>query len=360
MEQSIQKIIISVLEGNATSDERKILTGWMHSSKKNHKEFEQLEAVWNALEIRKNQENFDTEKGFENFMTYINKPRTVTQLKQQRKMSNVLVRIAASLFLVLVSSFITYLIINKQDLTVAYFELTTPKGSQTQIALTDGTKIWLNAGSKLRYPNKFIGDTRTVYLEGEAFFNVKKDPAHPFIVHTADIKVKALGTSFNVKAYPGEGSVETTLVNGVVIVEGVKAGKKSSMSIKLTPNQKATFIKTKGKLLINDSETKELAKSGNSLAERKEERLIISKMVNTELYTSWVESRLIFENEPFESIALKLERRYGATIRFNNDKYKNVRFSGKFPEISIDRALKALKYASPFDYEIKHDTIYIK
>jgi ferric-dicitrate binding protein FerR (iron transport regulator) len=360
MEQSIQHIITNVLEGNSTPDERRILTEWVRLSESNRKEFEQSEAIWNALEINKNQENFDYDKGFARFMRSISKSQSIQPLKRSTIWSGFFVRIAASILLVLGSSLVTYLIVNKQSDEVAYFELTTPKGSQTQIALTDGTKIWLNAESKLRYPSKFTGETRTVYLEGEAFFNVKKDPEHPFVVHTADIKVKALGTSFNVKAYPGEGSIETTLVNGVVIVEGAKTEKKLGMSIKLTPNQKATFIKTKGKLLINDSEAKELTKSGNSLITERKESLIVTKKVNTELYTSWVENRLIFENEPFESIALKLERRYGAAIRFRNDRYKSVRFSGKFPEISIDRALKALQYASPFDYEIKHDTIYIK
>lgn len=361
MEQSIQNIITRVLEGSVTPEERKTLTDWVYLNEKNRKELEQTESIWNALEICKNHENFDPDKGFKSFMLQVSKQNTIHTLKRPKKWSGYFIRIAASILLVLGSSCITYLVLNNKKENIAYFELTTPKGSHTQVSLIDGTKIWLNAGSKLRYPNKFTGNTRTVYLEGEAYFIVKKDPQHPFIVQTADIKVKALGTTFNVKAYPTEGSIETTLINGVVIVEGCKSGKNANMFIKLTPNQKATFIKTKGKLLINDNETKELTKSGNNhTTEREKESLIVTEGVNTELYTAWVENRLVFENEPFESIAFKLERRYGATIQFSNDKYKNVRFSGKFPDISIDRALKALQFASPFDYEIKQDTIYIK
>lgn len=359
MDRKIQEIITRVLEGEVPSEDRKTLINWIKASEENRRDLEKTEAFWNALEILNNRENFNPEDGYDDFLRYMD---TITHPeRKQQKLYKYILRIAAGILLALSISYLTYRITKNTSERIAYFELTTPNGSHTQLTLTDGTTIWLNAGSKLRYPNKLDDTTRTVYLEGEAFFNVKKDPKHPFIVQTSEIIVKALGTSFNVKAYPNEGSIETTLVNGEVIVKGNKTSKDENNSIRLLPNQRATYIKTEGRLLLNDYEQKKLAKSNVKVqpVKREKESLIISKEVNTELYTSWIENLLMFDTEPFESIAYKLERRYGVTIIFNDNVIKKYRFSGKYPEISIDRVLNTLQFASPFNYEIKHDTIYI-
>jgi ferric-dicitrate binding protein FerR (iron transport regulator) len=362
MDYQIQEIVTRILEGNATGDDRKILLNWINASDSNRKEFEQTESYWNALEILSNREKFNSSEGYDNFIRSLNKDTIIHPLQKQQNYFNYFLRIAASILLVLGISFLAYLITRNKIDTIAYFELTTPKGFHTQLTLTDGTKIWLNAGSKLRYPNKFNSSARTVYLEGEAYFNVKKDPKHPFIVQTSDVNVKALGTSFNVKAYPNEGSIETTLVSGIVVISGNKTDSKKEPIIELKPNQRATFIKTSGKLLLNGQEELRLKHTYTNPepALRKKESLIVSKGIDTEIYTAWTENRLVFDNETFESIALKLERRYGATVLFKNEKIKKICFSGKFPEISIERALSALQYASPFNYEIEQDTIYIK
>lgn len=362
MEQKIQEILTRVLEGAATSEDCKTLIEWIKSSEENRIELEKAEAFWNALEILSNRQKFNPQDGYNSFIRYLDKDKVAQPVQKQQIFYRYLLRVAAGLLLILTTSYLTLHLTKTKSEAISYFKLTTPKGSHTELTLIDGTTIWLNAGSILQYPNKFGDSTRTVYLEGEAFFKVAKDPKHPFIVRTSEINVKALGTSFNVKAYPSEGSIETTLVDGVVIVEGTKTSNKEVTSIKLLPNQRATYIKTEGKLLLNDFEQKKLIKSAMKPlpVEKREESLIVSKEVNTQLYTSWIENLLMFDNEPFESIAFKLERRYGATIIFNNNEIKKYRFSGKFPEISIDRVLNALKFASPFNYEIKLDTIYIK
>lgn len=357
MDQKIQELVTALLEGSATEEEREELKEWIRQSEENRKELEQYEGIWNALEILKNKDNYYPQKGYEQFLSRTEKKISMKPLKQ-------FLRIAAGLILIVSFSFLLWHYIKSDKATTAFFEIRTPKGSHTQITLTDGTVVWLNADSKLKYPDKFEGNTRTVYLEGEAFFNVKKDPSHPFIVHTSDVNVKALGTSFNVKAYPKEGSIETTLLTGIVVIEGNKPAenKEKLETVKLLPNQRATFIKTSGKLLLNDHEQTELKKTSTLAhsSNREKESIIVTPEVNTELYTSWIDNRLVFENETFESIAYKLERRYGATIVFRDNKIKKYRFSGKFPEISIDRALNVLQFASPFEYKIKQDTIFIK
>lgn len=359
MSTEIQEIIARILNGNSTETDRYMLNAWIGESEANRKELEKSEALWNAYAIIANTANFNPAEGYHKFLL---KTSLKTKHPKTRKILNSFtLRIAASLLIAFSISFITYQVTKTVTTGTSYFELITPQGSHTQLTLTDGTKIWLNAGSKLRYPNRFDGKERIVFLEGEAYFNVKKDAAHPFIVKTSEVNVKALGTSFNVKAYPNEGTVETTLVNGIVLVERNNHEKQKSKPIKLVPNQKVTFLRTSGKVMLDqndESKIKENNVTVQTLLQNKE-NAIVTTNVNTELYTSWKENKLLFENEAFESIANKLERRYGATIIFNNAGIKQYRFSGKFPEISIERALKALQYASPFQYEIKHDTIYI-
>jgi len=268
--------------------------------------------------------------------------------------------VAASIILICLVSYSTFYLTKKNLQEVSFFELVTPNGSHTSITLTDGTQIWLNAGSKLRYPNFFKGKERMVFLEGEAFFHVKKDSLHPFIVKTKDINVKALGTSFNVKAYTGEGTVETTLVTGIVEVTN-NNNSSGNKGVRLLPNQKITYIRKEGKLLLNEKEQQaaKLENIANKSDNREKESYLLTRDVNTELYTSWIDNKLVFDSETFESIAFKLERRYGATVIFKNRETKDFRFSGKFPEISIDRVLNALQFASHFNYEIKSDTIII-
>ena len=118
------------------------------------------------------------------------------------------------------------------------FETVVPHGSKTEMYLSDGTKVWLNAGTTLRYRTSYSKNKRDVFLDGEAYFDVKKDPEHPFIVHVGDIEVKAVGTSFNVKAYKNEKTVETTLVEGKVLV----SKKNITEPIIMLPNQKLTFV----------------------------------------------------------------------------------------------------------------------
>jgi transmembrane sensor len=360
MEKEIQEIIIRVFEGNASEEDRKFLLEWVQLNKENQKELEQAEGLWNALAIISNREKFEPKKGYKEFIKELNKIEQIPPAAIQKRKISYFLQIAASLLLIM-GSYLIWKSLQPVKEEIAFFELFTPKGSHTQVTLIDGTKIWLNAESKLRYPNKFGGKTRTVFLEGEAFFEVQKDPAKPFIVQTAALNVKAFGTSFNVKAFPNEGSVETTLVNGVVVVEG-NQGRATFSSVKLLPNQRVTFVKTTGKLFLNDQE-KILLKKVNAdvhVTERQKESIIVTEKVNTELYTSWIDNQLIFDNETLESIANKLERRYGANIVFRNERMKTYRFSGKFPEISIERALNALQFASPFEYKIKQDTIFIK
>lgn len=127
--------------------------------------------------------------------------------------------------------------------------LTTPLGRQFQVTLSDGTEIWLNAGSSITYPAAFTGATRQVQLSGEAYFEVAKDPAHPFIVLTANAQIKVLGTHFNVKNYPEEPAIKTTLLEGAVQVEN------AGMHKVIAPGQQATIVRNSNGIDISTVDT---------------------------------------------------------------------------------------------------------
>jgi ferric-dicitrate binding protein FerR (iron transport regulator) len=358
MKQEINEIITRVLDGSATSDDYKHLTGWVKQNSENEKEFANYESLWLALDIIANKEKFSLEQGYKKII------RKQNQKVNSKNVRTILLhrwKIAASILIVVGISSLAFWIGKQHNNSsaISFYELSTPKGSKSQLVLPDGTKILLNAGSKLRYPNKFRNNLREVYLEGEGYFDVTKDAKRPFIVHTSDINIRVLGTVFNVKSYPNEGTIEATLISGKVLIESKL--KNADKIAQLLPNQKVTFLKKTGKILLNDNEQEQMDKIiAGKERDNQSGKIIFTEKVNTAIYTAWKDNLLVFDNETFESIALKLERRYGAIIRFDDNEMKNYRFSGTFPEISIDRALNALQFASPFHYKIKGDSIYIR
>lgn len=172
-----------------------------------------------------------------------------------------------------------------------------PAGARYQLQLSDGTRVWMNSASQLEYPVAFAQGERKVKLTGEAFFEVSKDAARPFIIEANGCEVKVLGTSFNVSAYATDEFMETTLVKG-----SVKITNKNGEMVKLEPDQMLR--------INNQNQTSDLEK------------------VDTRFYTSWKDGILYFDNLPMDELAKRLERWYDVKILFSNEKTKQLRFSG--------------------------------
>ncbi len=239
-------------------------------------------------------------------------------------------------------------------------EIMVSYGSKSKILLPDGSIVNLNSGSKLIYPAVFSDKAREVFLDGEAHFNVKANSAHPFFVNTSDISIRVLGTVFNVKSYPESNTIVTTLVSGSLEIKDIKnslLSMKKTNPVVLKPNQKAVFIKDINKLTVTD---KEELKSINVSALSKQ--ISLQENVDTHILTAWKDNLLIFDNEYFESLAIKLERWYNVTIEIKSPDLKQERFTGKFENETIEQVLNALKIAEPFDYTIikNHIEIYRK
>ena len=216
-----------------------------------------------------------------------------------------------------------------------YNKLSVPFGKKFQISLADGSLVYLNAGSELKYPVHFVaGQTREVYLNGEAYFEVAKDSNHAFVVHAKGLDTKVYGTEFNISSYENDDNVKVVLVEGSVGVFKEGVDKLDQNAIMLIPNEKAELDFSDGKFL-------------------KEE-------VKVDKYTSWKDGVLIFENEKFESIIKKLERHFNVEIINEYDDINENKYTGVFDIESLDDILTAFSRHRGFNFSKKEDKIIIK
>jgi len=233
-------------------------------------------------------------------------------------------------------------------------EITVNPGSRTKMQLPDGSQVWVNSGSKLTYDGNFNGATREVQLDGEAFFEVVKDAAHPFIVHTSGIDIKVLGTAFDVKAYNSEPTIEATLIHGSI--EVINKSQPGTPKIMLKPHEKLVF----NKFAIPDVKDQRADIKTNPDAYSYNIKPLRENIADTSIAeTAWVYNKLRFEDEKFSDVALKMGRWYNLKISIENEKLSNFRMSGSFVNETVEEALRDLQFLVPFNYSIKNNEIKI-
>ena len=209
---------------------------------------------------------------------------------------------------------------------IAYNELNVPRGGEYMLVLTDGTKVWVNADSRLKFPQSFSGDTREVYLEGEGFFQVAKDAAKPFIVHCEKYAVRVLGTTFNISAYRNDEVSMTTLVEGRVNIEC------GNTVVALTPGLMAAVADSK----------------------------VTTRDVNVESYISWTRDQFSFSEERLEDLLKKISRWYDVEFVFDDEEIKDYKFSGFMPRYeSIDAILQIMEQAANVTFKMNNKQIVV-
>ena len=217
---------------------------------------------------------------------------------------------------------------------VVYNTLTVPYGKRFDIELSDGTIVFLNAGSSIKYPVNFIkGLERQVFLTGEAFLKVAKDTKHPFIVNADELNVQVLGTQFNVSNYPEDKRAEVVLVEGSVGMYRDHEDFDESTNVVLTPGLKGTF----------DESTEQIE----------------TKEVSTKVYTAWVGGELVFRNMTFDNILKKLERNYNVTINNTNSELGRKTFNASFKEGDINAVLQSFEKYYGIEYSIENNEVNI-
>jgi ferric-dicitrate binding protein FerR (iron transport regulator) len=203
------------------------------------------------------------------------------------------------------------------------------------MGLAVGKKVWLNADSNLNYEMVFgTGDLIELYMEGEDFFDVVRNPDKPFIVHTSDISIKVLGTSFNVKSYADDGKIETTLVEGKVEIDNAPDFNHSDEKVILQPNQKATFSKRSGEI-----DVKEVA---------------VTETV------AWRDDQLVFKSETFSEVIKQLERWYNVKIHVEDDEFLSCPLTATVDEESLEEILDFLAVTHKINFTISGNEVFIK
>ena len=214
---------------------------------------------------------------------------------------------------------------------IVYNTMQIPVGGFYQLKLADGTKVWLNSLTQLRFPVTFAGEERKVYLTGEAYFEVARDSVHPFIVATDEgMEVKVYGTEFNVDTYR-KGTVKTTLVNGKVGIRVSATGEE----VRLSPNQMALFTKATQSVQVE----------------------------NVDPYgaIAWKDGKFVFEDEPIEEIMERLSRWYDVKVFYANERIKKHTFTGiitRFADISD--VLHLMEETAAVEFRIQGDTVTVK
>lgn len=312
-EQIPTDLIIRYLSNEATTEEAESLLNWIASDSSHQKIFAEWVQNWKQ-EIPVN-DSFDVQNGLR-----ILNDRIDHHEKDMHKKSASFswISIAASV-LILISStvFLIKIPVNNNSDTAEYTEYKTAAGKLASIILNDSSKVTLNANSILKVPTKFTKDKREVILEGEAFFEIKKDHGHPFLVHTGKLTTKVLGTSFNVQTLP----------------------------------EKITVSVATGKVMVSNgtSETFILPKEKITYAE--ETNTIIKGAADLESILAWRNQELIFHDTPLSEVAVLLEKKYRLTITFEKVTLKKCLITGKFKNQSLDEILEAISYSMGLTFQ---------
>ena len=218
----------------------------------------------------------------------------------------------------------------KGVVTEEYNKLTTPIGGEYSLVLSDGTKVFLNADSELKYPVEFSDGKRIVDLKGEAYFEVHKDSLRPFVVRVNGAEETVLGTSFNVNTYGDDGQIYTTLVNGAVRVSSVKNGQAEV----LKPGMQSVMDVQSGQLTVRE--------------------------VDVEPYVAWREGRFVFRAMTLDLIMRQLQRWYDFEVFYQNPELKDYEFRGVIKrDMDLDKVLSVIKVTTNVDFEVKGKVITI-
>jgi len=287
------------------------------------------------------------ENAVEDFITGVHKK--IAQRKKERRRGIVInwrsIAAVAAAVLIIVAGGLYFL--RKHTVDPLPNVVATQKGNKTNIVLPDGTKVWVNADSRLTYEQSFGQDTREVTLTGEAYFDVTHDLKRPFIVHTKNIDVRVFGTAFNVRSYADESSTQTTLLRGSVQVS-LKG--RNAKKIMLSPNEKL--------VVQNGYPERQLRQRIHDLPQI--ELLTVKPTPKDSLVaeTQWVNNKLVFDKEHLEQIIPVLERWYNVKIVLNKTATTKT-FSGVFENDKLEDVLQSLHLSAGIKYKIEKDLVTI-
>ena len=369
----VQELIVAYLSGTIDPDGLRHLTVWASSSTENKHIFNQFNDIWQATASEKEFEKTDVQKHWEETLLRIRKKERHANPYVYKLLKKV-TGIAAAIILFSTGMLVQNIRSDQtgQSLTevAGYIEITAPAGSRTHVALDDGSKVWLNAGTKLLYSNQFGKKDRNIELVGEAYFSVAKRTDLPFVIQAADIKITALGTAFNVKAYAEEGRVETSLESGSVKIERIiESGGNAVVDqqpIILKKNEKVSLLAYISNQSEDEIKKEEIRKEDEPMKQEIQPvapasftDVFVEKLEDIRVSTSWKDSNWIIRNESMKSLAVKLGRRYDVNFIFRDNDLEKYNFSTTLRDETLEQVLNMIQVSAPIKYVIEGKNVYL-
>ena len=329
IDELIANYLTEGLDKNALDE----LKTWIAASAENQQYFIRQREIWFSAVSREAASVYDKDKAFENFRNRVESQKEIQSTSHRGFSLSALWRYAAVVAIIIAVGCISYWQgeVNVKD-TFADISVEAPLGSKTKLYLPDGTLVWLNAGSRMTYSQGFGVDNRKVELEGEGYFEVKRNEKIPFFVKTKDLQLQVLGTKFNFRDYPEDHEVVVSLLEGKVGLNNLLREEKEAV---LSPDERAVLNKANGLLTVES--------------------------VTASNASQWTDGYLFFDEELLPDIAKELERSYNVKIHIANDSLKTFRFYGNFVrrEQNIQEVLEALASTEKMQYKIEERNITI-
>ena len=329
IDELIANYLTEGLDKNALDE----LKTWIAASAENQQYFIRQREIWFSAVSREAASVYDKDKAFENFRNRVESQKEIQSTSRRGFSLSALWRYAAVVAIIIAVGCISYWQGegNVKD-TFADISVEAPLGSKTKLYLPDGTLVWLNAGSRMTYSQGFGVDNRKVELEGEGYFEVKRNEKIPFFVKTKDLQLQVLGTKFNFRDYPEDHEVVVSLLEGKVGLNNLLREEKEAV---LSPDERAVLNKANGLLTVES--------------------------VTASNASQWADGYLFFDEELLPDIAKELERSYNVKIHIANDSLKTFRFYGNFVrrEQNIQEVLEALASTEKMQYKIEERNITI-
>lgn len=339
------------------------LLRWINQSENNKKQFIELSRTFKLTSLA-------TPRGKFNKAKYVEWNKLSDKLSSDDKKNPVIItplqkviRIAAVFFLLVAlgTTFAWIITSNKLQNLISQetvHQIYVPLGGRSEVILPDGSKVRLNAGSNLSYSANFGYDNRNVLLEGEGHFEVETNPQIPFVVEASGLKIKAYGTIFNIKAYPEEEEITTTLVEGIVKIEG------ENIDLTMSPFQKVTY--TKHKQVLPDQEGQIKDEEEPIIAEKVKKGKVVrapvtlANNVDIREITSWKDGVFIFNSEKLSNLSVILARKYDVSIKIESEELNNHKFTGTFHQETLEQILGIINMSAPINYKIEKGVVSIR
>ncbi len=331
--KDIDQKITNYLSGTHTAQERMDVEEWIQSSKENAFQIHEFQQFWKERTTDYKLIDHETQKS-KIWSAYLNQSNAPSLGKQRFLNQSILVKIAAAILILIIPTILIYQRISDRENNLAQVEMSSeivkynPSGQKSQIKLPDGSTVWLNAESTLTYSGNFSTTFREVKLEGEAFFEIKRDTLRPFFVNTEKLQVSVLGTGFNVSTYKDDENITVALIHGSV------------------------------KVMIDDEPNNVVLSPGNALTYSKDTKthetlFFADDALLYDKYNSWRNGTLIFDDQDFDGFVQKISRWYGLEVTVSGVPPHDWHIRASFQNEYLSNILEAISFNKDFDHELK-------